>query len=144
MFDKLYEVPKSQAIGAVYYAVRIIKHKRNLQQVDPDLPPWIDTEPSVDEKRLAVELLQKIERLEQTPIRLLPKKKADEYICRLSDITDKRSIEGLTEADLKEGKRLLEKLRQDPIVWKYPAPGEKVSPPAEFQRTAATSPPPPK
>jgi hypothetical protein len=140
MFEKLYEVPKSQALGAAHYANRCLKHKRNLQHVDPNLPPWTVTEPSIEEKRLAVELLKEIEHVEQTPIHLLPQEKTDEYIGRIARISLNRSFAHLTEEDLAEGKRLLEKLRQDPIVWKYPAPGEKISPPPEFQRTAATSP----
>ena len=140
MFEKLYEVPKSQALGAAYYATRIIKHKRELRTVDPNIPPWIDTEPSIEEKRLAVKLLKEIERVEQTPIELLPQKKADEYICRLADIVERRSIEGMTPEQLEEGVRLLEELRKDPIVWMYPAPGEKVSPPSEFQVPTTASP----
>lgn len=140
MFDKLYEVPESQALGAAHYANRCIKHKRNLQNVNPNTPPWTVTEPSIEEKRLAVELLKEIERVEQTPIHLLPQEKADEYIGHIAGIVLKRSIEGMTPEQLEEGVRLLEELRKDPIVWMYPAPGEKVSPPPEFQVPITASP----
>jgi len=49
---------------------------------------------------------------------------------KIAGISLERSLEGLTQADLEEGERLLEELRKDPIVWMYPAPGEKVSPPS--------------
>ena len=74
------------------------------------------------------------------PIHLLSQEKANEYIGRIAGIVLERSLEGLTEADLKEGERLLEELRKDPIVWLYPAPREKVSPPPEFQRQTTVSP----
>lgn len=140
MFEKLYEVSKSQALRAAGYANRCIKHKRNIQKINPDEPPWTDTEPSIEEKRLAIDLLQEIERVEQTPIHLLSQEKADEYIGHIAGIVLKRSIEGMTPEQLEEGVRLLEELRKDPIVWMYPAPGEKVSPPSGIQAPTAASP----
>ncbi len=137
MFEKLYEVSKSQALSAAGYANRCIKHRWNIQGINPDEPPWTDTEPSIEEKRLALDLLKEIEQVEQTPIHLLPQEKADEYIGHIAGIVLKRSIEGMTPEQLEEGVRLLEELRKDPIVWMYPAPGEKVSPPSGIQAPTA-------
>ncbi|MBI1927908.1 hypothetical protein HYR99_27165 [Candidatus Poribacteria bacterium] len=100
MFEKLYEVSRSQALGAAHYANRCIKHRWNIQKINPDEPPWTDTEPSIEEKRLAIELLQEIERVEQTPIHLLPPEKTDEYIGHIAGIVLKRSIEGMTPEQL--------------------------------------------
>ena len=139
MFEKLYEVSKSQALSVAGYANRCIKHRWNIQRINPDEPPWTDTEPSIEEKRLALDFLKEIERVEQTSIHLLSQEKADEYIGHIAGIVLKRSIEGMTPEQLEEGVRLLEELRKDPIVWMYPAPGEKVSPPSVIQAPTAAS-----
>ena len=139
MFEKLYEISKSQALGAAHYANRCLKHRRNIKKINPEEPPWINAEPSIEEKRLAIELLQEIEQMEQVPIHLLSQEKADEYIGHIAGIVLKRSIEGMTPEQLEEGVRLLEELRKDPIVWMYPAPGEKVSPPSGIQEPTTAS-----
>jgi hypothetical protein len=138
MFDKLYEVSKDTANGAAHYANRCLKHRRNLEKVNPNLPPWAVSEPSIEEKRLAVELLKEIEQIEQTPIRLLPQEKTDEYIGRIARISLDRSAADLTEEDRAEGRRILEEMRKDPIVWMYPLPGQKVSVPPEYQKWVKT------
>lgn len=126
MFDILFSVNKSQVIGATYYAIRLIKHRHRIRDIYTGfIVPGLASEPSLEEQKLAIQLLEEIQNVGQVPLKSLTQSKADEYIGQLSDISLQRSIEGISQETSDRAKQILEELRKEPIISHYPAPNRQ-------------------
>jgi len=111
MFDYLYHLDEERLITGVYYAIRIIKERvfaanRMTYRID-----GLETEPSLDDERLARQIINEIEISEKNPIYELSDLQVAKYITNLAEIV-KRKIEPLVYDDEK-GQALIVKLQRD-------------------------------
>jgi hypothetical protein len=87
MFEFLRDITTEQATASVYYAIRIIKHIKQVKDTQEGYRvEGLDTEPSKDDAINAWRIISEIEEAERTPLAELSKAKAERYIQQLADI----------------------------------------------------------
>lgn len=121
MFDFLSSASSDQAVGGVYYAMRLMKHRDSLGNAKNGRRfKALLNDSSPDERELALKVIDEIERAEKMPLTSLNKSKAAKYVKRLSDIVLHQVRKELNDDDTKRGQKLLKQLRQsDPSTLRY-------------------------
>jgi hypothetical protein len=99
-------------ISVVYLALRHIKHRGHKHRTSLRIK-GLKTEPTLDDERLALRLIQQIENLEGKRLDQISDLQADHYVNTLADIIDRRTREELA-GDTDRAKRILEELRKEP------------------------------
>jgi hypothetical protein len=130
MFDFLSDVTSDQAVGGVYYAMRLIKHRESIRETKNGRS--IDAllaDSSPDEREMALKIIKEIERLEKLPFTSLNKPRVEKYINQVGDIVLERVASELDDKAIKKGQRTLAKWRQaDPLKLRYsPKPSARRS-----------------
>jgi hypothetical protein len=116
MFEILKEVPKANAIHAVYEAtLQLYQRDRLGTHRDRGFP--------LSEDELAVKLLDEISEVEGKHVADLPKEKTDRYIVEVTDVLLRRLREERPD-DAGRGEALLEELRAQ---YSWPHYGRRAS-----------------
>jgi hypothetical protein len=84
MFEFLSKLPAADATGGVYYAMRIIKHVKQLGELPYDYLLEAPSEPSDEEAKLKDRIIQQIEQTEHLPLKNIPKHVIETYVQRLA------------------------------------------------------------
>ena len=85
MFDFLRELPTDQLTGAVYYAIRIIKHVKQIKNLRLGYAiEGVSGEPTSDERHIGERIIDEIQHVEQTDLIVLPQEIAERYIGDLA------------------------------------------------------------
>ena len=126
MFEILKEQPADQAIGGVYYAVRLITEMKGLKEPWSTIVDGLANLPSESgelDHRIGNQIIDDIERAEGKRLREIPPEIASKYIVNLAqqleDVVQKTS-----RYDQQRGNRLLEMLRSpasEAVPRKWPA-----------------------
>lgn len=112
MFDFLFQVSTEQAIASVHYAIRLIKHIKQIKNAQEGFRvAGLASEPSSEEVELARRIISEIREREQTTLGKLSEHKAQEYIQLLADMLQNLLKESF-QYDEMRGRELLEELRQ--------------------------------
>jgi hypothetical protein len=116
MFEKLLEpIRRSLLVEVVHYAIRLIKHRAKLSDVESGyIVRGLSSEPSPEGEQIALKVIKEIERVEIIPLQKMSEKEAEKYINMLADIVDQRYTEELG-YDRRRGQELLEELRKSSI-----------------------------
>jgi len=93
MFEFLEQATVDEVVSSVYYAIRLIRHRTSLVDLDTGLRvEGLASEPSFNEEVLAVRALRSIESAEDTSIQELDDSTAEDYISQLAGIVRARAI----------------------------------------------------
>jgi hypothetical protein len=93
MFEFLRQVPDDEAISAVYYAIRLITHRRDLVDVKIGLKvEGLKSEPSEEDDARALLIVEEIEQAEDLDIRHLEDTSAEPYIAELVTTARQRAV----------------------------------------------------
>jgi hypothetical protein len=108
MFES--EASLTQLIEAAYYAMRALERRLGPDELESKpIMAGLASEPGPEERNLAREWIEKIERQEHRPINKLDNETIQRYLGELSDTVQKR-VHLEVKPDLKRGQQLLEKL----------------------------------
>ncbi len=103
----------SEIVKGVYYAIRLMKHRSNKINIKTGYKVnGLDTEPSLEDEMLALEIIDEIEKSEEADIGDIEESKLNIYVNTLSDIVQDKTKKKFNYDNVR-GLRLLEKLRQD-------------------------------
>lgn len=107
----LAEVSTSDVVRSVYYTGRLLQRREDLLDVYQGFRvPGITGEPTDHQQEIAFDLLRRIEREEETPVRGLSDQQAGKYIVRLGRIVRERTRADYGYND-DRGAEILERLR---------------------------------
>lgn len=110
MFDFLDKTGANRAISAVYYAVRLISHRRQLDNVYDGLrAEKLESEPSALDEELAFSIVREIESAEESALQDIEDSSAGEYVVELSQIAQQRAADEFG-YDADQGREILEQL----------------------------------
>lgn len=107
-----------RAVASIYYAIRVVRHN---QQIDDIAKGFIvlglNTEPSIEEKALADQILSFIEALEHKSIKSLEVRKREEYTKTLANLLQD-IVQSKLQYDANRGQDLLVQFRSGDAYWK--------------------------
>jgi hypothetical protein len=115
MFEYLHSMDPWLAREGIYFAKRVLKHRRRIRHDPKEL--WyrnIETDPSAEQVDLGVQLISQIEAAEGKPVKEFDEARAWDYIGELADISGRIANRDV-EPDPEGGERLLEELRRTPL-----------------------------
>jgi len=116
MFDFLPTRSWDQTIGGVYFAMRLIKHRTELGESKNGARfEWLLADSDPDERKLALKIIDEIERSAKSSFVSLSQAAADKYVRRLGGIVEKQIRKELTHEDMKQGEKLLQEMRQSGV-----------------------------
>lgn len=110
MFDFLDNIAATRVISAVYYAVRLIGHRDQLDDISHGFRvEKLGSEPSAEDEELALSIVSVIEETEGNALQEIDHSSAEEYVIELTQIAQQRAaVEFGYDAD--EGRELLGQL----------------------------------
>lgn len=100
-----------RAMGGLYYAIRLIRHRTEILNLERGhFIEGVASEPSIEERALGLVIVKEIEEVERVPLNRLNERKAQNYLSKLSDITEEQAGRAFGH-NKKRGRDLLEGLR---------------------------------
>jgi hypothetical protein len=104
----------AEEINAIYLAMRLISHKVNISQLLNDRGEFLSEEYSVGERKLALQIIENIQRAEEVSIAGLSESKTEQYLSSLADKVEDLSNKELIDSNfnIEEGGIILEILRR--------------------------------
>jgi hypothetical protein len=114
MFEMIQNKPGDAVLTAVYYTVRLIRHRHLFSDDSREfdlIVQGIVSEPSSQDKLIAQQLIQDIEQSEKLPLTKLNDLKAEAYIQQLINILQDQ-IRREFDYEQVDGNTLLKQLRQ--------------------------------
>lgn len=116
MFDFLATNNWEKTIGGVYFAMRLLKHRAELgESKNGPRFEWLLADADLNERKLALKIIDEIEQLEKSSFVTLSEAAADKYVRRIGNIVDKQIRKELTPEDMRSGKKLLQEMRQSGV-----------------------------
>lgn len=114
MFNSLATLSEHASLEAGYYLVRLLRYKNVLTQFTREqiITKGLAQNPPPETMQAIDLLVKEIETAEGGRIEYLPDSTIEKYIKEISQLIQKRSIEGL-DYNAEEGKELLQKLRTE-------------------------------
>lgn len=107
-----------QAVASVYYAVRILRHIKQINSIKEGfIVKGLNTEPSPGDIDRARAILSLIEKTEQTSVEHLSKEKAEEYTQNLADLL-LLLVQAQLRYDPSRGRDLLNECRRSDLYWR--------------------------
>lgn len=99
-------------VDAVYYALRLIKHRYNISDTKLGyIIQGLESEPSPEAPKIALQLLDELEKTEGTSLRNIKKDEMEKYIAQLVEEIQKRYRQS-PEYNPKRAERFLQEFRQ--------------------------------
>jgi hypothetical protein len=94
MFDFLQEIESTKVVSAVYYAVRLIGHRDQLNDAYEGFKVEnAGSEPSYEDEKLALLIVDAIEQTEGTRLPDMDDATAEEYVLQLYQIAQQRAAD---------------------------------------------------
>src|SRR5690242_10585232 len=92
MFERLDQLPRSDALDAVYYAVRLLKHHKGIDDLEKGLlVPGAASEPSGRAVVQGTDLVREIETKEGAPLKSIEPDAVAKYVVALSKYVGDRN-----------------------------------------------------
>jgi hypothetical protein len=110
LFVFLEDLPTERVISGIYYSIRLLKRRRNLDDTKSLIVEGLSSEPTVDVQHVAKRIIGTIEETERTDISDLSDESAETYIAQLTEVSLMR-VKRDYGTDLPRSQRLLEELR---------------------------------
>jgi len=112
MFKFLFDFTSERVTRAAYYAIRLVKHRKEISDIHSGLVvDGLPSEPSLEDQELAAQIIREIQKTERVPLKKLDESKAEQYIQGLTNIVLEvaRRSSGY---DRESGEQLLNSLRE--------------------------------
>lgn len=88
----LKSIPAPEVVSSLYYTGRLLQRRRDVTDIHQGFRvAGVPGEPTEEDEKIALQLIDRIEEVEQRPVRSLSDRRADHYIRRFSRMIERQA-----------------------------------------------------
>ncbi len=85
-------IPAQEVVSSLYYTGRLLQRRRDVADIHQGFRVvGVPGEPTEEDEKIALQLIDRIEEVEQRPVRSLSDRRADHYIRRFSRMIEQQA-----------------------------------------------------